>query len=232
MKKKIYVLVALVMVLSFSGCDTKFKMPFNLGGSKYEDATKEFMEAAKNAEVDKMKSLVDDEKAFEDYRPSLDDNADDKNKTDEKMIKSIVAYEDECAKKITYDILEKDDDKKTVKLKCKYVDSKEFIKTYMQEAIRAMAKISMNKKAKEEDTDKAFEQAYQNAKANVTDTFVEQEVNLEFVDKDDKAKIKEISKEFSKVLTANIEDAFKEAMGQGADTEPIQENKKDVKKNK
>jgi len=227
MKRKFCVFVAMVTILSFSGCEKKIN--FNFGSSNdIEKTTEEFMEAAKNSDVEKMKSLVDDEKAFDDYRPSADEKESD-NETEEKMVKTFEEYEDECAKKITYEIKDKNEDEKTVTLKCKYIDSKEFVKIFMNESIKAMAKVPFDSKTKEADLDKAFDTAYENAKKNINDTFIESEVKLDFVEKDDKLKIKEISKDFSKVLTANMEEAFKVAMDAGVDTEPLEEAKKDKK---
>lgn len=240
MKKKIVLLAGiLVAVVSLVGCDFKlpFSNPFASTKDKLTDATDDFFKYAKDSKVDEMKKMVDDPDCLKDYRPSEEESDEKGDITEEQMVKLFVNYQDECAKKMTYEIKDVDEEKKTVTCKCKYIDSKEFVQRFMKESINAVVSSSMNN-SKDDKADekikKAFDEAYEKATKDLGDSFIESDITIEFVEKDKEFKIKEISNEFGKVLTANMSDALEKVYGSDSSDDTATDNKdsKDSKEKK
>ncbi|MCI1960263.1 MAG: DUF5105 domain-containing protein [Clostridia bacterium] len=191
--KKIFCMfIILALVFSISGC---------AGTQKPEDTVSEFLGAAQNFDIEKMKTYINT------------DDAGDLSKFDsnDESVKDFYDYLKECASKMTYNIKSSDvkDDTATVTVDFKYIDSTPFIQAVIKEVFtQALSSAFSGQEMTDEQTNALFANIIKEQKSKIEDKYVEETIDIKCVKVNGKWLI-DSDDSLANVLTANFVSVIK-----------------------
>ncbi|MCX7614927.1 MAG: DUF4878 domain-containing protein [Clostridiales bacterium] len=190
MKKTIYAFMIVLITIGLFGCSAS---------SKPEDTVKNFFEATKVFDFEKMKTYVNSDIGnLGLYSKDTEDN---------KVGEYFLDYLKENASKITYEIKKSEITDKTAKVTvdCKYNDSlplmKEVVGEYLKQAIStAFSGMELT----EEKSNEMIKNILNEKKANSKVTTIQKTIEINCTKKDGNWKIDSISGDLGNVITSNF----------------------------
>ena len=203
MKKRMFGLIIVTFLsLGLWGCGSKEKA--------LNDAAENLMKATKEWDLDEIKKSVADMGVMKDEgEPEVTEDV--KEEEDNDIYGEAFAdYIKESNSKMTYEISDIDVDELTVQIKCKYIDSTEFIQEFFKQAFTQAFANAFSEDQDSELSDEEMEKILRMAKAAVKDDkYVEKNIDLVFVEEKGAYKLKKVDEDFANVITANCYGAFK-----------------------
>lgn len=196
MKKIILVLTTFLLAISLTACSS----------AKPEDTIDSFFSSTKKFDFEGMNNVMEnnDEK-YKDVLKELD--------TKDPNAQYAIDYLKQNASKITYTIKDSEikDNKATVKVECKFVDSTPLLKEIVAEAFTKMLGMSFSgQDLTDEKTTEMLVSIMKEKQKSVKETYVTKTVEFECSKKDNKWIISSVNDELADVLLSNLVTAGQE----------------------